>query len=172
MAARLTTEILRKTRRPPVQAVRHSQGLSRMEAGPALDEPSMTRKSILWRFAIVTENLDRLVPIDHKSIGLPYGTHREQKRERARERERERERATASDGADSVSPKTRERYRQLAEQQLIPHFGTVLLQKLRPARVEEWHAKLLRSGGKGGRPLSARTVGHAHRVLHRALARA
>jgi integrase len=31
---------------------------------------------------------------------------------------------------------------------------------------------LLKSGGKDNRPLSARTVGHAHRVLHRALARA
>jgi integrase len=32
-----------------------------------------------------------------------------------------------------------------------------------------WHATLLRSGGQGGRPLSARTTGHAHRVLHRGL---
>jgi integrase len=31
---------------------------------------------------------------------------------------------------------------------------------------------LIAGGGKDGRPLSSRTVGHAHRVLHRALARA
>jgi len=33
-------------------------------------------------------------------------------------------------------------------------------------------APLIKSGGKGGRALAARTVGHAHRVLHRALQRA
>jgi integrase len=76
------------------------------------------------------------------------------------------------EGADGLSPKTAERYRQLAEQQIAPHLGAVALQKLRPAQVEAWHGILLRSGGKEGRPLSARTVGHAHRVLHRALAKA
>src|SRR5262249_16844015 len=35
--------------------------------------------------------------------------------------------------------------------------------------ISAWHATLLRSGGKGGAPLSPRTVGHAHRLLHRAL---
>src|SRR5262249_36071704 len=43
------------------------------------------------------------------------------------------------------------------------------LQKLKPAHVHAWHGTLLASGGKDGKPLSARTVGHAHRVLHRAL---
>jgi site-specific recombinase XerD len=38
--------------------------------------------------------------------------------------------------------------------------------------VQNWHDTLLKSGGKGGRALSARTVGHAHRVLRRALQRA
>ena len=33
-------------------------------------------------------------------------------------------------------------------------------------------ALMVKAGGKDGRPLSARTVGHAHRVLHRALQRA
>jgi integrase len=72
----------------------------------------------------------------------------------------------------TVSPKTLERYRQLAEQQIIPHLGSKLLQKLRPAHIEEWHSTLLLRGGKGGKPLSARTVGHAHRVLHVMLERA
>ena len=71
-----------------------------------------------------------------------------------------------------ISPKTLERYRQLAEQQIYPHLGAVPLQKLGPAHVQDWHATLLVRGGAGGRPLGARTVGHAHRVLHRALARA
>jgi integrase len=76
------------------------------------------------------------------------------------------------DGAHGLTPKTLERYRQLAEQQIIPHLGAVPLQKLRPAQVQHWHGILRRAGGKDGRPLSARTVGHAHRVLHRALQRA
>jgi len=38
--------------------------------------------------------------------------------------------------------------------------------------VQDWHNTLLKSGAKNGKPLSARTVGHAHRVLHRALQRA
>jgi integrase len=68
-----------------------------------------------------------------------------------------------------VQPKTRERYGQLVEQQIIPHLGAMLLQRLRPTTVKAWHATLLATGGKDGRPLSARTVGHAHRVLHAAL---
>jgi len=76
------------------------------------------------------------------------------------------------DSAHGLSPKTVERYRQLADQQIIPHLGAVQLQKLKPSQVQDWHAMIMRGGGKDGRPLSARTVGHAHRVLHRALQRA
>jgi len=36
--------------------------------------------------------------------------------------------------SNGLSPKTLERYRQLAEQQIIPHLGAVLLQKLRPCK--------------------------------------
>jgi integrase len=76
------------------------------------------------------------------------------------------------DGVHGLAPKTAERYRQLADQQIIPHLGAVQIQKLRKAEIIEWHQKLLTSGGKDGRPLSARTVGHAHRVLRKALAHA
>lgn len=69
----------------------------------------------------------------------------------------------------SLSPKTAERYRQLIEQQIILHLGAHPLQKLRPASVATWHATLLKNGGKDGHPLSAQTVQHAHRVLHKAL---
>ena len=75
------------------------------------------------------------------------------------------------DGAHGLSPKTAERYRQLAEKQIYPHLGAIMLQKLKPIKVQEWHGVLLKSGGKDGNPLSAQTVTHAHRVLHRALAR-
>jgi integrase len=70
------------------------------------------------------------------------------------------------DTDSGLSPKTRERYRQLAERQISPHLGAIAMQKLRPVHVSGWHAALLKTG------LAARTVGHAHRVLHRGLERA
>ena len=72
-------------------------------------------------------------------------------------------------GPHGLSAKTVERYAQLAEQQVIPFLGWLSLQKLRPAHVADWHATLLKSGGQYGRPLSPRTVSHAHRILHRSL---
>jgi len=75
-------------------------------------------------------------------------------------------------GAHGLAGKTVERYRQLAEQQIFPHLGALALQRLKPGHIADWHQKLLTSGGQDGRPLSPRTVGHAHRVLHRALERA
>jgi integrase len=76
------------------------------------------------------------------------------------------------DGPHGLSPKTAERYKELAEQQIIPHLGNKLMQRLKPHEVQSWHETLLKSGGKGGRALSARTVGHGHRVLRRALQKA
>jgi integrase len=63
-----------------------------------------------------------------------------------------------------------ERYRELVENQIAPHIGARLLQKLRTLDIEEWHTALRNSGradGKGG--LAPRTIGHAHRVLGKAL---
>jgi integrase len=71
--------------------------------------------------------------------------------------------------AADVEPKTRERYSQLIEAQIIPHLGSIVLQRLRPAAVKAWHETLLEKGGKEGRPLSPRTVGHAHRCLRTGL---
>ena len=76
------------------------------------------------------------------------------------------------DNAHGLAGKTLERYRQLARHQIIPHLGAVPLQRLRRSYIIDWHAKLLKTGGTGDRPLSARTVKHAHFVLHRALERA
>lgn len=70
----------------------------------------------------------------------------------------------------SLSPKTIERYAELIENQIVPHLGRIVLQKLRPEDIEAWFATLMTSGRrdrKGG--LSARTVGHAKRVLLKAL---
>jgi integrase len=76
------------------------------------------------------------------------------------------------DGNHGLTPKSAERYRQVIEYQIVPHLGATLLQRLRPAQIHAWHTTLLREGGHRGRPLSTHTVAHAHRVLHRGLARA
>ena len=69
-----------------------------------------------------------------------------------------------------LAPKTLERYRELIRHQIIPHLGHWPLQKLRPVQIQTWHTKLLKEGRRKGGGLSARTVGHAHRVLGKALA--
>jgi integrase len=71
-----------------------------------------------------------------------------------------------------VGPKSLERYREVLRLYVTPHVGAVRLQKLRPVHLNELYAKLLRSGGHNGRPLSAATVGYTHRVLHRLLGHA
>jgi integrase len=84
----------------------------------------------------------------------------------------------------NVAPKTAERYRQLLAQNVRPQFGHVLLQKLEPLHFQEHYARLMREPrsfthvrqGKTivrrRQPLAARTVGHVHRVLHRAFGHA
>jgi integrase len=74
--------------------------------------------------------------------------------------------------ATNVSPKTLERYKQLLRLYVKPKIGGTRLQKLQAVHLNEMYSALLRSGGQGGRPLSARSVGHVHRVTHRALGHA
>jgi integrase len=63
----------------------------------------------------------------------------------------------------TISARSAQRYRQLAENQIAPHIGTKPIQKLTRLDIEGWHTAL-RSGG-----LAARTIGGAHRVLGKAL---
>jgi len=94
------------------------------------------------------------------------------------------------DWAEShVSPKTLERYSELLRIHVTAHMGDMHLQKLRPIHLNELYGKLLHpkiepsvnlpkvdlgepTAKTPKRPLSARTVGHVHRVLHRALGHA
>jgi integrase len=72
-----------------------------------------------------------------------------------------------------VSPRTHERYVELARKNIVPALGTMPLKKLRPADISAAYATALASGrrdGNGG--LSTRTVLHIHRVLKQALAQA
>jgi integrase len=74
------------------------------------------------------------------------------------------------EAAGDITARTAARYRELADNQIAPHIGDKALQKLRPLDIEEWHTVLRNSGranGKGG--LAPRTIGHAHRVLSKAL---
>lgn len=72
-----------------------------------------------------------------------------------------------------LSPRSHERYSELARKNIVPLLGSVVLNKLRPAQVAEAYASALATGrrdGKGG--LSPRTVHHMHRVLKQALGQA
>ena len=72
--------------------------------------------------------------------------------------------------AEEISPKTSERYSELLDNQIVPHLGAKPIQKLRPADIESWHTALKTGGRKDGRGgVSNRTIGHAHRVLSKAL---
>ena len=71
-----------------------------------------------------------------------------------------------------VSPKTLERYRQLLRLYVVPHLGSLRIQKLRPVHLQELYAHLLRKGGYEERPLAAGSVSYVHRVMHRMLGHA
>jgi integrase len=66
------------------------------------------------------------------------------------------------EAAGDITTRTAERQRQLLKHQIAPHLGAKVLRKLRPLDIEAWHTALRDS-------VSARTIGHAHRVLSKAL---
>jgi integrase len=75
--------------------------------------------------------------------------------------------------ASQVSPRSHERYAEIARNNLAPLLGGLALTKLRPEHISQAYAKALANGrrdGSGG--LSARTVTHMHRVLREALQQA
>src|SRR5262245_28192543 len=69
------------------------------------------------------------------------------------------------DGMVSVSPKTLERYRELAERQIYPYLGSEKIRYLTREQIESWHAALLELG------LAPATVRQADAVLAKALKR-
>jgi integrase len=74
------------------------------------------------------------------------------------------------EASEAISARTAQRYRQLANGQIIPHIGSRLVQKLTTLDVETWHATLRASGrSRGNDGVSPRTVVHAHRTLSHAL---
>lgn len=80
------------------------------------------------------------------------------------------DRLTQWEASGSITPRTLQRYRELTEDQILPHLGPKRLQQLRPFDLEQWHSILKTRGRKNGKAgLSARTIAHAHRVLRKAL---
>jgi integrase len=72
-----------------------------------------------------------------------------------------------------VSPRSHERYSELARKNIVPLIGAIPLTRLKPAQISAAYAKALTEGrrdGTGG--LSPRTVTHMHRVLKQALGQA
>ena len=69
------------------------------------------------------------------------------------------------------SPKTAERYGELLAY-VLPNLGDVPLCDLSTLMLERAYNKLRRGGGKGGRPLSARTVKNVHDTVRSALGKA
>jgi integrase len=67
------------------------------------------------------------------------------------------------EAAGDITARTAQRYHQLLENQIVPHLGAKTLQKLSRLDIEAWHTALRTTG------LAARTIGHAHRVLAKAL---
>jgi len=69
----------------------------------------------------------------------------------------------------SVKPTTLASYRTAIRSWLVPYIGGVRLDRLTPEAIDACYRALEREGGRGGRPLSAKTVRTAHIVLHAAL---
>jgi integrase len=74
--------------------------------------------------------------------------------------------------ANNVSAKTRERWRELAVNQITPRLGNAPIQRIKPSHLAELYAELMREGSVKGGPLAATTVGHVHRLIRRALGHA
>jgi hypothetical protein len=74
------------------------------------------------------------------------------------------------EASGEISARTAEHHRQLLAHQIAPHLGTKVLRKLRPLDIEGWHTTLRNTGRvRGGGGVAAQTIGHAHRLLSKAL---
>jgi integrase len=75
--------------------------------------------------------------------------------------------------ASQVSPRSHERYAEIARKNVVPLLGGAALSALRPDQISAAYTKALTEGrrdGQGG--LSPRTVHHIHRILRQALQQA
>jgi integrase len=68
-----------------------------------------------------------------------------------------------------VSRGTRDTERTMVASWILPHVGSVPLQKLSARHLDALYAALRASGGRGGRPLSGKSVRNVHALLSKAL---
>jgi integrase len=68
-----------------------------------------------------------------------------------------------------LSPTTTHRYEELWTHRIAPSLAGVPVARLRPAHITDLYTRLRSEPIYRGRPLSARTVHHVHRFLHRVL---
>lgn len=71
--------------------------------------------------------------------------------------------------SETLRPSTAQSYGDYVRAYLKPLLSTHRLGALTPETIQAAYDRLLKGGGKGGRPLSRMTVFHAHRVLSEAM---
>jgi integrase len=69
----------------------------------------------------------------------------------------------------SCSPRTSDGYLHIITRHLTPNLGMIPLSQLRPQQIQQYYSHALSEPTADGKPLSARTVLHIHRVLFQAL---
>jgi integrase len=69
----------------------------------------------------------------------------------------------------NVAPKTFERYQEIVRLHLVPALGHHGLHRVEPSHIASYYAQAQQTGRRKGGGLSAQTVLHHHRVLHKAL---
>lgn len=72
----------------------------------------------------------------------------------------------------NLSAKTAQEYAQKIRSYVVPNLGATRLVDLKPLHLQSFYNRMLESGGAKGTGLSARSVLHIHRVLHKALGQA
>lgn len=72
--------------------------------------------------------------------------------------------------ATTVTPDTLNQYRWQFDKYVRPTLGSTALSRLDRGAIQQLESELLASGGRDGRPLSARTVRYTHQILKMALA--
>ncbi len=66
---------------------------------------------------------------------------------------------------DRLSPTTQRGYTALLDRRVLPAFGSRKVRTIRPSELDEFYARLSRTGGRAGRPMSAQSVHHVHAVV-------
>lgn len=69
----------------------------------------------------------------------------------------------------NTAVRTLEGYNYIIQQHIKPSLGNIKIAKLQPFRLQEYYSQKLENGNLDGKGLSAQSVKHHHRVIHKAL---